>query len=394
MFENLSTIIRDPSKLDYEYVPRNLVNREGQMKSLETLFRPLAQYGRSCTAFLIGSVGTGKTATAKRFCEDLSEYCRNAGKPVDTIIVNCRNRNSESAVVLTLIRHFDKGFPDRGFSVEEMARVLRNHLIANSRNLVIVLDEVDVLVKKTTVDIIYQLSRFSDGAESSATVSLMMISQEPVYDHLDEATVSSFRRSNMVRFDKYTRSELRDIVSARVDEAIVPGRITDDSIDLIAENSAEYGDARMAIELLDRAANIAEGDGASEIDVEHVRAAKAMIYSIVSESKLTSLDMNRKVSLLAIARAMKSNLAIPISTAEKTYAVVCEEYGIAARKHTQFWTYVQDMEKIGILKTAVVNDTGRTTMISLPDIPSKVLAEKMERILDSDTRREDDLDEM
>ena len=69
--------------------------------------------------------------------------------------------------------------------------------------------------------------------------------------------------------------------------------------------------------------------------------------------------------------------------AEKTYAVVCEEYGVPARKHTQFWLYVQDIEKTGAIRTLVKNgQNGRITMISLPDIPSKVLAAKMEDLLE------------
>ena len=107
--------------------------------------------------------------------------------------------------------------------------------------------------------------------------------------------------------------------------------------------------------------------------------------STVSESKLRSLDLNHKLTLLAVARAMKTNLSIQISVAEKTYAVVCEEYGTTARKHTQFWNYIQDLEGMGILRTKVVNDGGRTTMISLPDIPSKVLSEKMESLMEDDS---------
>ena len=382
MFESRSTIIADASKLDYEYVPKVLVDREAQMDTLELLFRPLALDGRACSAFLTGSVGTGKTATAKRFCADMGDYCRSKGKPIETIFVNCRNRGSEASVMLQLIRFFDPGYPDRGFSVDEMARVLRNHLLANRRNLVIVLDEADSLIGKSQIDLIYQLTRFSDGAVDSATVSLILIAQYPILERLDEASRSTFRRSNTVTFNKYTKDELLRIVTARAEEAILPGRISEDPLELIAVNAAEYGDARMAIELLDRAANIAEGDDVVEIDVEHVRAAKAMIYSNVTESKLASLDINQRVALLAIARAMKANLSISITAAEKTYAVVCEEYHVTPRKHTQFWTYVQKMEGQGLLRTEVVNDGGRTTMISLPDIPSKVLASKLESLME------------
>ena len=90
MFERASTIIRDGSKLDYAYVPANLVHREEQMARLEMLFRPLAESGRPCTAFLTGSVGTGKTVTATRFSMDLADYMAKAGRPIDTVYVNWR----------------------------------------------------------------------------------------------------------------------------------------------------------------------------------------------------------------------------------------------------------------------------------------------------------------
>ena len=384
MFEKVSSIIRDPSVLDYDYVPDYLVGRDSQMASLELLFRPFAEYTRSCTAMLTGPVGTGKTATARFFCARMAEYCTSHGRPLDTLLVNCRNRNSDAAVTLAMARHFDKGFPDRGFSSDEMFRSFRNRMRESGRSLVIILDEVDVLLKRGSVDIIYQITRLSEEIRDRGhTVSLIMISQESVVDMLDEASLSTFRRSNSVVFERYTHDELREIVGRRAELAILPGCISDDALDMIADNSEEYGDARMAIELLDRASNIAEGDTAGEINPEHIRSARAMVYSAVSESKLAALDINRKIVLLAVARAMKTNRAIPSSVAEKTYAVVCEEYGVPARKHTQFWLYVQDIEKTGAIRTLVKNgQNGRITMISLPDIPSKVLAAKMEDLLE------------
>ena len=389
MFDRRSVIIRDGSVLDFSYIPHNLVHREEQLSRLETLFRPLAMDGRQCSALLCGGVGTGKTVTARRFCADMCAYLATKGKPADTVYVNCRN-SSEAGTIHQLIRHYDKGFPERGFSVDEMARALAQHLAGNSRGLVVILDEVDVLLKKGSTDLVYQLTRARTG--ECAPVSLIMISQEPIDLYLDEASRSTFRRSNTVRFDKYSCSELREIVVARAGEALSPGTYSDDALTLIAEESSEYGDARMAIELLDRAANIAEEDDEGEMTVEHVRAAKAMIYSSVSDSKLRSLDINRMLVVLAVARAMKTNLSIPSQAAEKTYAIVCEEYDVPARKHTQFWTYLQDLDKLGVVKIKLISGpTGKTAMVSLPDIPSKVLAEKMESILDSGSGDDDDL---
>lgn len=155
MFERASTIIRDGSKLDFDYVPGNLVHRESQMARLETLFRPLAERGRPCTAFLTGSVGTGKTVTAARFRADLTEYMAKAGRPMDSVYINCRN-TSEAGVLLSIVRLYDRGYPDRGFSADEMARAMVSHLSSSPRGLLVILDEVDVLLKRGTVDVVYQ----------------------------------------------------------------------------------------------------------------------------------------------------------------------------------------------------------------------------------------------
>ena len=391
MFERSSAVIRDGKKLSFEYVPEKLVHREEQIRRLETLFRPLVTDNTSCSAFLTGGVGTGKTVTAKRFCEDMLRYSSAKGRQMDHVFINCRIRNTEHGAILELVRHFDHGFPDRGFSADEMLRSLRKHIEAGQRPLVIVLDEVDILLKNNSKDLIYQLSRFTEEIRENSPVSLIMISQEQVEERLDSATRSSFKRANTVRFERYTKDELRDIVRMRADEALMPGAMKDDVAELLGDIGKAYGDARLVIEMLEKAANIAEERTDGKLTADDVRSANAMIYSNVSENKLASLDMKRKLALLAIARAIKGEVYVSITRVEKTYEVVCEEYGQSARKHTQFWTYVQDMEKMNLLDTVVKSEAegGRVTYISIPDIPPKELAKKLEYLLESPTSNND-----
>ena len=70
MFDKSFTIIRDASKLSFDYVPVDLINRDTEMGMLETMMRPVVEYESSETAFVTGNVGSGKTATVKRFCMD------------------------------------------------------------------------------------------------------------------------------------------------------------------------------------------------------------------------------------------------------------------------------------------------------------------------------------
>ncbi len=380
-------IIKDGEKLSFDYIPKDLLHREEQMRRLSMLFRSVIDYGGSETAFLSGSVGTGKTVTAKRFCSDMAEYCYKHSVPMDYVVVNCRQRSTESGILLQMIRHFDPAFPDRGFSTPEMLRTFRGHVTKSGKRFVVVLDEVDVLLKKGGIDLVYQISRFNDDYQSKVSMSMILISQEYVLDRLDESSLSSFKRANVVRFDKYSRDELRDIVASRAEIALKEDTYNQDALDLIADNSEEYGDARFAIDLLDKSARMAEERDEGRLTAEDVRGAKAMIYSVVTQSKLESLDKNRTLALLAVCRSIKNMGYVTISAAEKTYAVVCEEYETTARKHTQFWTYITDLEKNGLIKTtsqkADSGPGGHTAYISLQDIPSKVLAKKLEALLEA-----------
>lgn len=384
MFDRTSRIIKDSGRLSFEHVPEKLIHREEQMRQLEMLFRPMAVDGVPCTALLSGGVGTGKTATAKRFCEDTARHCAKAGGAIDHIMVNCRVRSAEYGVLLHLVRHFDKGFPDRGFSAAEMLRSFRTHVEKGARPMIVVLDEADMLLKSGSRDLVYQLMRMNEELRN-ASVSMMLIAQRPVAELLDEASMSTFRRANNVRFERYTAAELAGIIEARAQEALHPGTLGDDEVALLAEIAAQYGDARFAIELIERSASIAETGDAGRITADDIRSANAMIYSDVSENKLRDLDLNRKLTLLAIARALKSDPYVSMTAAKKTYGIVCEEYGQTARKHTQFWTYVQDMERAGILSTEVRNepDGGRVTHISVPNIPPRELAKKLEYLLET-----------
>jgi cell division control protein 6 len=379
------SVFKDQRTLSFDYVPQKLVHREAQMKKLAMLFRPVIEANVSQNAVLIGSVGTGKTAMAKRFCMDMKEYGEKNQKAIDWALVNCRQRNSESSVVLQIVNHFQPNFPDRGFSITEMLRILRKDLEKRKVHLVVVLDEADVLLKKAGPDIIYKLTRFEEEkVEGREQVSLMLVSQKNVFDMLDAASVSTFKRTNVVEFGKYTHEELRDIVASRAELALHRDSIEPDSIDLIAEISSEWGDARFAIEILEKSGMLADEESAGIVSVEHVRAAKAEAYSSVTESKLAGLDKHQRLALLAIARASRGKAYITTKDAESAYAVACEEYDEKPRAHTAFWGLMKDLDTLGVVsaKKSGPGISGKTTVITLLDIPAKVLEKKVLEMLD------------
>jgi cell division control protein 6 len=380
-----SSVIKNLNVLDFDYVPNDLIHRDDQLRFLAQMFKPLLS-GVSQNAVIKGPVGTGKTAIAKKFCGSLVNLARKQGKMIEYVHINCRKRSTSAMVLLGILNHFDSRFPDRGFSVQEMLQVLKKQLQKRDAQLLVVLDEADVLLKKSNSDLVYDLTRFSDESSTEKIpISLLLISQKEILSLLDPSALSTFKRSNLLLLDKYTRDELYDIVKQRVDLAFHNGTVDESCLDLIADIASEWGDARFAIELLWKAGIAADHKHVDLVTPEHVRIAKAETFSVVTESKLRNLDRHQLITLYSVAKKLKKDGTAYVSTgyAEKIYAVTCEEYNEKPRTHTMFWNYLKEVENAGFItiKLSGKGYLGTTQLISLPDIPAEVVINKVKDLL-------------
>lgn len=385
MFDRGSTIIKDASKLTFDYVPVELINRDAEMETLEMIMRPVVDTAASETAFVAGNIGSGKTATVKRFCMDMLDYCGRHNVPFGYILINCRQKTTDASILVQLIKYFDRDFPDKGFSPADMLLVLRKHIVKSGKRMLIVLDEVDSLIKRGSTDLIYQITRFSDDDYNKVSLSLILISQEYVLNKIDKASLSTFKSANTIRFRKYNKEDLVAITASRAKLALVDGTFDDEIVDFIADIAADTGDARVAIDLLDKSARFAEKGSAGAIMAEDVRSAKNLMYNLVSASNLRQFGMNKLLVLLAVSRCIKNKTYVSQKAVENTYAVVCEEYETPAKGHTQFWSYIIAMEKEGFIKTFKQFDQAEGAIvkyISLPDIPASTLSRIIERIIE------------
>lgn len=375
------SVFRDESKLNFDYVPEELPNREEQIRRLGRFFRTVFEnrVGVSQSTVVTGRVGSGKTAMTRKFGDMVEKR-----KGFDYVHVNCRRHNTASLAVYRVLQHFDSGHPKRGYSMEEMVDSLSKILERRDRYLFLALDEVDCLMDKGGGDLIYSLSRIADDT-SESRLSLLYVARDTSFrDDLDESTRSTLR-SNVIELEGYSEDELHDILDQRVELAFHPGKVAEESENLIADIASEWGNARFAIELLWKAGKKADDEYAERVVPEHVRFAKGETHPEFRREVLGDLDDQRLYVLLAVARLLRGSEKAYLTTGEvkAEYERVCENYGSSPRKHTQFWHYLRDLDRLDAVDADISGkgERGTTTMVSLPDVPAAFLEERLESYL-------------
>ena len=392
LIEGFSTpdIFKDQSKLSFDYIPDELLYRDDEAKKLVNMLRPVMKKDISQHILITGSVGTGKTLLAKRFCSDFQEVAAERKLNLQYIHVNCRQRRTETMVISKIVKHFQPHFPDRGFTVHEMLRILMRDVKKKKCKLLIVLDEVDELIRNSGCSLLYSLCRFNEEEiYLKGSASLILISQKNIFDMLDPATLSTIKRTNRIELGRYDKKQLWGIVEKRVDLAFYEGIVEMEVPELIAGIAAEWGDARYAIELLETGGMIAQGEGSKYVNAEHVRSARASTYQNITVEKLEQLALHQKLTFLAIARALRNSTYVSSGDVENVYHIVCEEYGETPRKYTQYWKYLNGLIDLGFVDARSVSKgiRGTTRHITISDVPVQHLSEQLVELIEKEVAR-------
>ncbi|HUJ84995.1 MAG TPA: orc1/cdc6 family replication initiation protein [Candidatus Acidoferrales bacterium] len=364
-FVNGVKLFKDREVLRHDYIPDKLPHREEQIKLLGQTVAPVLKDARCSNIFIYGKTGTGKTAVAKYVLSHLEFKAKEYGAKVKFCYINCRMTGSEYRVFASLSQSVGMAIPFTGLSVGEVFDRFRAGLDSSRIIFIIVLDEIDALIKDRGDAFMYELTRINETLTQSK-VSIIGISNDlRLKEFLDPRVFSSLSEEELV-FRPYDAAELRNILSERSKLSFREGVLSEPALSICsALAAAEHGDARRALDLLRVAGEVAERQGASSISEEHVRLAEKHIEHNRVVEAIKNLTLHSKLVLLSVFHLNKPSA----NTGEiyDVYNELCGEFGAGLLTQRRLGTLINELDSMGLVNAKVVSmgRYGRTKKIRL-----------------------------
>jgi len=310
-----SEIFRDRSKLSPRYIPTDLPHREKQIEQIQHVFKE--SYSNPdkfplVVLQIIGPAGIGKTSTVLKFSKLLGEdFAKNRLK-IKTAYVNLKLQGGNKyAIYKFLLERIAPELPAQGLSAEEMLRYLLRYLRENKIYALIILDEIDYLIKVTKDSgIIYDLTRMNEfDPEIPGNVKGVIFIARSIefYSKLDQAELSTLGRVPM-EFPIYSIKQISDILISRCSAAFNVKAIGSDVIDEVSKITTSptvNGDIRYALDLLLYAGNLAESQGTGRVYLDQIRKVNGQIHPSITTEEMEELSKNQIFTLIALVRALR-----------------------------------------------------------------------------------------
>jgi cell division control protein 6 len=261
---------------------------------------------------IIGPAGIGKTSTVLKFSKLLEQDFVKNRLVIKTAYVNLKLQGGNKyAIYRLLLERIAPELPAQGLSAEEMLRYLLRYLNENRIHALIILDEIDYLIKSTKdSSIIYDLTRLNefDPDKPCNVKGVIFIARSiEFYNRLDQAELSTLGRVP-IEFPMYSIKQISDILVSRCAEAFNPKAIGSDIIDEISKITISpnvNGDVRYALDLLLYAGNLAESQGTARVNLDQIRKVHGQIHPSITTEEVEELSKSQILTLMALVRALR-----------------------------------------------------------------------------------------
>ncbi len=371
-----SRVFKNREKLLPDYVPDVLPHRDDEIKRLAMVLAPSLRGEKPNNVFIYGLTGTGKTAVTRLVLRKLVEKSVRSDNRVIPVYVNVRHRDTPYRVIADIAEGIGLRVPFTGLSVGEVYRRVVNRLNRRPGVYIVVLDEIDFLVRRHGDDLLYKLTRINEDLSRSRVSLIGITNSTTLLDNLDPRVKSSLGEEEIV-FPPYNAEQLEDILRDRSKDAFYPGVLNDDVIPLCAALAArEHGDARRALDLLRVAGEIAERNGDNAVTKSHVMAARMEIEKDRVAEVVKTLPLHGKLVLAAATIAtLGGRRRATTGEVYDGYRRLVAEAQLEEVTFRRVSGIIAELDMLGILRTRTISRGryGKTRIIVLAADPQAII---------------------
>ncbi|WP_330633634.1 Cdc6/Cdc18 family protein [Halocatena halophila] len=325
-----TSIFDNHDVLDEEWTPETIQGRDEEIEQYQEYLQPVINGWKPKNIFLYGKTGVGKTVVTERLLKDLQDSADQFDVPLSVIKITCDNQSSsyQAAVKLLneLLRQRDQPtVPATGYSQQDIFDKLWSEIDKIGGTILFVMDEIDNI--SSPDDILYQIPRAQkNNYVEDARLGIIAISNDYSFTEDLSPKAKSTLRETELHFSAYDANELIAILEHRADLAFHEGVINEGVIERIAAIVAqEAGDARLAMDLLLEAGEIAVRRDSSTVSLDDVERAEEFLESNWVSSAVKAISSQEQVSLASVVFA-ECNGDTPSRTKDlyRQYCAICE----------------------------------------------------------------------
>jgi cell division control protein 6 len=386
--EKKVSVFKDRNALTSHFTPETIPHRNEQINNLASILAPSLRGGRPSNIFIYGMTGTGKTLISKFVGGELEKTSSKTSQAVKVIYINCKMKkiaDTEYRLLAELSRLLGENVPVTGLPTERIYNTFFNLLDAHDWVVIIILDEIDSLVKKMGDDFLYNFTRINQDLKK-AKVSIIGITNDLHFIDILDPRVKSSLGEEEILFPPYNALELQDILKQRSFLGFQTDFLSEEVIPKCAALAAqEHGDARRALDLLRVAGEIAERQNDEKITEKHVDMALEKIDHDRVIEFVKSLPKQTKLVLLSII-ILDENKQDDIQTGDvySVYENKCKEAGLHPLTQRRISDLLAELDMMGVINAKIISlgRYGRTREIRLN--VSNGVVKKIKEILDID----------
>ncbi len=371
-------LIKNKKVLQTTYLPEELPHRKDEIDKIASIISSALYGDKPSNIMIYGATGTGKTAVVSFIGKELKKIDPDEDR-CSYLYVNCEVVDTSYGILFNIASQFIKDInqkiPFTGWSFEKLYEEFYKQIEMTSRVFVIVLDEVDHMISKKGDDIFYHLAKVNEHLVKSK-VSLIGISNNMKFMELLEPKARSRFGGESIIFQRYDKSQLEDILKKRVEGLFEEGVLDDSVIRYCATIAARNeGDARMAIDLLRIATDIAERNGDPKITDAHVKSAKNSMETDIIEEAVKSLAPQSKIVLLSIIKNTEAGNTVMITgDVYNVYKHLAERLQVSILTQRRITDFISELDMMGLINASIKSfgRLGRTKEIKM-EVPKDIV---------------------